>query len=213
MTAIVGGSAAGKSWLAEELGRRLGENQAGRLSLDDFYRDLAAVPLAERERVNFDDPAAIDWDSFIAALRALRRGQTAEIPQYDFTTHTRMARGRHLEPRPVMLVEGLWLLRRRTLRALFDFAVFIECPSHTRWRRRLERDVRDRGRTEESVRTQFQTQVSPMHERFVAPQKKYGRMVVTSPVPSRQVALMVSTLRQLVKKLNPRAPLQRKTKS
>src|SRR5579859_2463241 len=169
LIAIVGGSGAGKTRLAERLQHALGPRTA-RLSQDDFYRDLGHLPPSSRVTVNFDHPRAIDWLSFEAVLRDCRAGGATAVPQYNFDTHTRLPEKRTLIPGPLVLVEGLWLLWLRQVRDLFDLKIFLDCPEPIRLERRLARDAVERGRTPESVRRQFFRQVAPMHERFVAPQ-------------------------------------------
>src|SRR5215475_2894614 len=115
MVAIVGGSGAGKSWLAERLQRSF-KASARRLSLDDFYLDRSHLPPARRASLNFDNPGAIDWDCFETALQKLASGKPARVPLYDFETHSRVPRNRIFKPKPILLVEGLWLLRRRSVR-------------------------------------------------------------------------------------------------
>jgi len=140
LVAIVGGSGSGKSWLAEKLQTALGSN-AGRLSLDDFYRDRSHLSPAQRARINFDNPAAIDWPAFEHALNSCLRSKKTQIPQYDFRTHCRLPRSKTLKPKPIMFVEGLWLLRSPRLRKLFGFRIFLDAPMKLRLRRRLARDV------------------------------------------------------------------------
>lgn len=183
--AVVGGSGSGKTWLVEELVRWLGE-EASHLSLDHFYRDLSHLPEAERERVNFDDPAAIDWEALRSVLESLERGETAQVPVYDFAAHVRMGEMVGLECRPFIVVEGLWLLHLKWLYEKFSMSVFVDCPENVRLLRRVERDVMTRGRTEESVRKQFAEHVQPMHARFVEPQRALAMRCVNSPLPEKE---------------------------
>jgi uridine kinase len=178
LIAITGGSGSGKTWLARRLQRRLGR-RAGLLSLDDFYRDLSGLPPARRDRVNFDHPAAIDWPLFLRCLDEIRRGEPARLPRYDFATHTRHARPRRWRPRPVVLIDGLWLLHRPELRRLYALTLYLDCPEELRLARRLARDQAARGRSRASVLRQWRRQVRPMHQRHVAPQKKHAGLAVT----------------------------------
>src|SRR5439155_9499390 len=118
LVAIVGGSGSGKTWLAEKLQAALA-GKAARLSLDDFYRDRSHVAPARRAKINFDNPGAIDWAGFERVLRECAAGKAASLPCYDFKTHCRLRTSKRLPPRPVILVDGLWLLRRPSLRRLF----------------------------------------------------------------------------------------------
>ena len=184
--AIVGGSGSGKTWLAEQLAAALGP-RAGRVSLDDFYRDLSALPAAERDAVNFDDPAAIDWDAVRLACDTLQTGRAAELPLYDFATHTRRRETRRFGPVPLVIWDGLWLLHPEWLRGRFVHRIFVACPAEVRYQRRAERDCRERGRSPESVRRQFQEHVEPMHRRFVEPQQAAATRVLASPPAAQEL--------------------------
>jgi uridine kinase len=188
--AVVGGSGSGKSWLAASLRECLGE-QAGHLCLDDFYADLGHLPEAERDAVNFDDPAAIDWESLRAVLECLERGEDARIPTYDFTTHTRKPATRPLGHTRLIVLEGLWLLHPEWLREKFALSVFVDCPEDERLLRRIERDVLTRGRTEESVRQQFANHVQPMHAMFVEGQRQFAHRRVNSPMSGTEHAELI----------------------
>ena len=192
--AVVGGSGSGKSWLAARLRECLGD-EAGHLSLDNFYADLGHLPEAERDAVNFDDPAAIDWEALRAVLECLERGETARIPAYDFATHTRKLETLDFENTPVVVLEGLWLLHPEWLREKFALSVFIDCPEEERLLRRIERDVIQRGRTEESVRHQFAIHVQPMHAMFVEGQRQFAHLRVNSPMSEIEHAEFIEACR------------------
>ena len=185
--AVVGGSGSGKSWLAANLLAELGST-AKLLSLDDFYRDLGHLPEPERDEVNFDDPAAIDWDTLREVLDCLASGMPAQLPCYDFTTHTCHPDLQPFEPARVILLDGLWLLHPAWLRERFAFSVFVDCPADERLRRRIERDVMTRGRTPESVIRQFTQHVQPMHLKFVEPQRDWATRRVKSPLSDVELA-------------------------
>lgn len=193
--AIVGGSGSGKSWLAERLQRELSPHSA-RLSQDDFYLDRSYLTLARRARLNFDHPRAIDWREFQQALGRLRLGHPATVPVYDFATHTRLAE-RLLRPTGVLLVDGLWLLRRRELRRMFDFAIFLNVSATRRLTRRLNRDISERGRTPASVREQFLHTVEPMHRKYVQPQARWADLVLGRNCSAIQVAGIAACIRAL----------------
>jgi uridine kinase len=194
--AIIGGSGAGKSYLTGLLEKELGR-KVTRLALDDFYRDRSACPPARRARINFDHPRALDWAELEKVLTQLAAGQAAAAPQYDFTTHTRRPARRLVEPRSVVLVEGLWPCHRRSVRALFDLRIFLDCPEETRLSRRLERDVPQRGRTPESVRQQFFQTVGPMHHKFVRPQMRWSDLVMRKPVMAQDVTRLAKKIKQI----------------
>ncbi len=192
MIAVVGGSGSGKTWLAAELTAWFGD-EAAHLCLDNFYRDFGHLPGPERGGVNFDDPAAIDWDALQTVLESLERGEVAQVPVYDFAEHVRKHETVALESRPVVVLEGLWLLHPEWLREKFAMSVFVDCPEDVRLFRRMARDVITRGRTEESVRKQFEEHVQPMHARFVEPQRARAMLCVNSPlVDEEQDALLAA---------------------
>lgn len=186
LIAIVGGSGSGKTWLAQRLLEEFG-NDAGRLSLDNFYRDLSHLTPNERDRTNFDHPNAIDWALFRRSIRSIRRGEATESPLYDFSTHTRRTETKAWQPRRLVLLDGLWLLRRAELRQLYSLSVFVECAENLRLERRVKRDQRERGRSARSVRAQFEQHVAPMHNRFVAGQVRRADFVVESPTSPTRV--------------------------
>lgn len=181
LIAVVGGSGSGKTWLAGNLAERFGD-EAAHLSLDHFYRDLGHLPEPDRERENFDDPAAIDWDALRRVLESLERGEVARVPVYDFTEHVRKDETVALASRPFIVLEGLWLLHPEWLREKISLSVFVDCPEEVRLLRRVERDVLTRGRTAESVKRQFFEHVQPMHARFVEPQRELATRCVCSPL-------------------------------
>ena len=197
LVAITGGSGAGKSWLASQLHNLLGE-KAGRLSLDSFYRDWSHLPPSRRDRVNFDDPEAIEWPLVERTLQLYAAGRPAGVPRYDFRTHCRTNGMETSTPRPVMLVEGLWLLLRPAVRRTFDLKIFIECPEKLRLLRRLARDKAERGRSATGVRRQFTATVAPMHRRHVAPQAHWADVVLHQPYSDGDIRQLHESLWRLL---------------
>lgn len=177
LIAIVGGSGAGKTWLADQLQKVFG-NEVTRLSLDDFYRDRSHLTARRRGLINFDHPRAIDWKDVERVLSLLASGKAARIPKYDFSTHVRNPDGRIVKPKSLVIMDGLWLLRRPTVRRFFSCRVFIDCPKPLRLRRRIKRDRSERGRAASTVKKQFFQHVTPMHERFVATQLRWANIVL-----------------------------------
>jgi uridine kinase len=201
LIAIVGGSGAGKTWLADWLERQFAPD-ATRLSLDDFYHDFSHVSAAQRPRINFDDPSAIDWLLLETVLRECRAGRASWMPVYDFSSHTRLRHKKAWTPKPFVFVDGLWLLWRPAVRALFDLRIFIEAPEELRWRRRLARDVIERGRTPDSVRAQVHSTVAPMHQRFVEPQARWAEIVLQQPLHECELNEVRSKIREHVNHAN-----------
>tara|TARA_Y100000780_G_scaffold179442_1_gene164934 strand:+ start:317 stop:934 length:618 start_codon:yes stop_codon:yes gene_type:complete len=165
---VVGGSGAGKTTLVWSLADRLGADVSV-LWFDEYYHDLVHLTPDERALVNYDHPDSLDVDLLVSHLDGLLAGRPAEVPVYDFTTHTRTGTTRRVDPRPVIVVDGILVLAFPVIRERLDVSVFVEAPAEVRLARRLDRDVRERGRTPESVRTQFAATVAPMHDAFVSP--------------------------------------------
>jgi uridine kinase len=203
LVAIVGGSGAGKSWLAQQLQRILGQRLAETISLDEFYRDRSHLSVARRVRLNFDNPAAIDWPALEIAMDHWLAGKSAEIPCYDFSTHCRRISRRLVPAKPVLLIEGLWLLHRRSLRNKFALRIFIECSRSCRFSRRLARDRQQRGRTVQSIQEQFQTTVEPMHAKFVEPQKKWADIVLDGHMNREDVRRLMEMINRKLKGKDP----------
>ncbi|MCX6899301.1 MAG: uridine kinase [Verrucomicrobia bacterium] len=196
LVAITGGSGSGKTWLARRLRRRLGCN-AGLVSLDDFYRDLSALSKRERDRRNFDNPAAIEWSLFLETLARIKRGAPAVIPRYDFASHTRRPQPRLWMPKPIVLLEGLWLLREPRARRLYSLSVYLNIPGEVRLQRRVARDRKERSRSRASVLRQFRAHVQPMHERFVAPQVRHADIVLDLPIGDVTLGKLVAMVKEL----------------
>ena len=168
MIGVVGGSGAGKTTLVWGLADRLGADVSV-LWFDEYYHDLVHLTPDERALVNYDHPDSLDVDLLVSHLDGLLAGRPAEVPVYDFTTHTRTGTTRRVDPRPVIVVDGILVLAFPVIRERLDVSIFVEAPAEVRLARRLDRDVRERGRTPESVRTQFAATVAPMHDAFVSP--------------------------------------------
>lgn len=209
LIAIVGGSGAGKGWLVARLCRLLGE-RACHLQLDNFYRDRSHLPMTERARLNFDEPDAIDWDAAKRVLRDCRAGRATCVPGYDFATFSRIAAREQSawQPRPVVLVDGLWLLHEPSLRALFDLKIYLDTPADVRCARRMTRDVAERGYTPELIEQQLRTTVLPMHERHVEPQKKWADLVLTYPIDEHQITALAERIIQQAIEGDRRGPVQ-----
>jgi len=181
LIAIVGGSGSGKTWLADRLQEALGK-KAARLSLDDFYRDRSHLSPAQRARINYDHPRAIDWNLFQSVLQDCAAGRPTRIPIYDFATHSRLPKSRPFRPAKIILVDGLWLLRKPSVRRLFIHRIFIDCPAKVRLNRRLARDLLNRGRDKPSIQRQFREEVEPMNTRYVVPQKRWVHNNLDTPI-------------------------------
>jgi uridine kinase len=173
---IAGPSCAGKSYLSTHLASHL---NAARLNLDSYYSDLRHISLEQRAHFNFDAPEALDSSLLIEHVLRLSRGETIEKPVYDFKTHSRTGRNERLEAREFTVIEGLFALYWEEIRAVEQTRVFVDLGEEICLARRIERDMRERGRTRESVLEQFSTTVQPMAQRYVHPTRQYADVVLT----------------------------------
>ncbi|MBT1445833.1 uridine kinase [Shewanella sp. JM162201] len=179
---IAGASASGKSLIAktiyEELCRDLGTDQIGVIAEDAYYRDQSHLSMEERVKTNYDHPKAMDHELLAQHLLTLKDGGSVEIPVYSYTEHTRMSETRVMTPKKVIILEGILLLTDPKLRELMDASVFMDTPLDICFLRRLTRDVAERGRTMESVISQYQKTVRPMFLQFIEPSKQYADIIV-----------------------------------
>jgi uridine kinase len=175
---VAGGTGSGKTTVAREILRRAGTSRIAFIQHDAYYKDLADLPLPQRAMTNFDHPDALDNPLLVAHLQALKAGQPVEIPVYDFTTHTRTAQTQPVEPQPVILLEGILIFADEALRRLMDVKIYVDTDADIRFIRRLERDIKERGRTTESVIRQYLSTVRPMHLEFVEPSKRHADVII-----------------------------------
>ncbi len=176
--AVAGGTGSGKTTIADEIVKRVGLDQIAYIQHDSYYYDLGRLPLDPRNLPNFDHPDALESDLLIAHLQALKAGQAVDVPVYDFTTHRRLSYTRHIEPQPVILVEGLLIFAEARLRELFDVKIYVDTDSDLRFIRRLRRDIAERARSMDSVVDQYLSTVRPMHLEFVEPSKRYANVII-----------------------------------
>ena len=174
---IAGGTGSGKTTLMQHLLDHFGSDVTV-LSHDNYYRYRPDMPFEARCKVNYDEPAALETELAVQQLQQLRSGQAVDCPVYDFTQHNRSQQTIRLEPRRVIIVEGILIFESQALRELMDVKIFVDTDADVRLGRRILRDVNQRGRTLESVLEQYQTTVKPMHEKYVEPSKKYADVVV-----------------------------------
>jgi uridine kinase len=175
---IAGGSGSGKTTLAHLILQRIGEERIAFLPHDAYYKDLGDLPPNQRAAINFDHPDSLDTELMIQHVQQLKNYRAIDLPVYDFKTHTRTDRFIHVEPRPVIMVEGILIFADPVLRKLLDVKVFVDTDSDIRLIRRLERDIAERGRTAEMVIRQYQATVRPMHLEFVEPSKRYADVII-----------------------------------
>ena len=175
---ISGGTGSGKTTIAEEICRALGPETAVIIHQDSYYLDRSLLPTDDRDRVNFDHPSAFDWKLFRRQIHNLRAGRAVQKPIYNFHTHCRMPETTEVEPRPVMIVEGILVFDDPELRGMMDMKLYLDADADVRFIRRLDRDVRERGRSLESIVDQYMSTVRPMHLQFVEPSKRYADIIV-----------------------------------
>ena len=174
---IAGGTGSGKTTLMKNLITKYGEHITV-LSHDNYYKRHDEMTYEERCQLNYDEPDALETDLMAMHLDKLRKGEAIDCPVYDFTVHNRSNDTIHIVPKKVIIVEGILIFENQPLRELMDIRIFVDTDADVRLCRRIKRDVNKRGRTLESVLTQYQETVKPMHERYVEPSKKFADLVV-----------------------------------
>ena len=174
---IAGGTGSGKTTLMDNIIRQFGDVVTV-LSHDNYYRRRDELTYEQRCLINYDEPAALETDLMAMHLDELRHGRAIDCPVYDFTQHNRSQETVRIVPKSVIIVEGILIFEDKPLRDLMDIKIFVDTDADVRLCRRILRDVTERGRTLESVLTQYQTTVKPMHEKYVEPSKKYADIVV-----------------------------------
>lgn len=175
---ISGGTGSGKTTVANRILESVKASEVVFIQQDSYYRNLKDLPLDYRHVANFDHPDALDNDLLVNHIRKLRAGESVELPIYDFRTHTRATETRPVEPRPIVIVEGILIFADPRLLEQMDIKVFVDTPDDIRFIRRLRRDIDERGRTLESVIEQYVGTVRPMHIQFVEPSKRYADVII-----------------------------------
>ncbi len=174
---IAGGTGSGKTTITREIVNRLGENVTV-ITHDSFYKERHDLTYEERTKLNYDHPNAFDNDMMAEAIAKLKNGEPVEIPIYDYTIHDRTDNTMTLHPTPVILVEGILIYYSEELRNLMDIKLFVDTDADVRILRRIVRDIKERGRSLDSVVSQYLNTVKPMHEAFVEPTKKYADIII-----------------------------------
>ena len=175
---IAGGTGSGKTTVARAIYDRVGRDRIEWISHDSYYRNFEALTTEERHRINFDHPDSLETELLARHLDVLVKGSAVEVPIYDFTLHARKDETQRVEPRRVVIVEGILVLAEPELRKRIDIKLYVDTPADIRFMRRLVRDIQARGRSMESVIEQYTTTVRPMHEEFVEPSKRYADLII-----------------------------------
>jgi uridine kinase len=175
---IAGGTGSGKTTVARKLTDALPAGGATLIQHDWYYRDRSHLSPEERAAVNFDEPDALENDRLLHDLRALKAGHAVDCPDYDFATHTRAFVTRHVEPRPIVIVEGILLFAVPAVRDAFDLRLFVDTDDDVRLLRRIRRDIEERGRDISSIEDQYRRTVRPMHLLHVAPSRSHAHLII-----------------------------------
>lgn len=175
---VAGGSGSGKTTVVTALVDAIGADKIAVLAHDAYYHDLSNLPMEQRRSTNFDHPNAFDDDLFVEHLTLLKAGEAVDVPTYDYADYVRRDETRRVQPRPIVVAEGILLFASVRLRDLLDIKVFVDTDDDLRLLRRLRRDIGERGRSLESVLDQYQSTVRPMHLEFVEPSKRWADILV-----------------------------------
>ena len=175
---IAGGTGSGKTTVVRRIIESLSENEVAVLPLDSYYKDSSHVPVEERQNINFDHPSAFDWDLLSKHISKLRKGEAIEQPVYSYLTCTRQKETVHVEPRKVIIIEGILALSDRRLCKQMDLRIFVDADPDERLIRVIQRDVIERGRTAEAVMERYVRVLKPMHLEFIEPAKRIADLIV-----------------------------------
>ena len=175
---VAGGTASGKTTVSDAILERVGSDRIAYIEHDSYYRDLSRLPLEERRKLNFDHPDALETELLVTHLRLLQAGESIKVPVYDFATYQRRDDTRRVEPRRVILVEGILIFVDSELREMMDVKLYVDTDADLRFIRRLQRDIRERERSMETVIHQYLNTVRPMHLEFVEPSKRYADIII-----------------------------------
>lgn len=183
---IAGGTGSGKTSIANYLLKKFGSEQLIVIEQDSYYKNNSALSIDERNQQNFDHPDAIDIELFNKQLVSLLGGKSVEIPIYDFSIHNRRNQRQFVKPCRIIVIEGILTLYFESLRKLMNIKVFVDTPDNIRFKRRLSRDVKERGRTIKSVTNQYEKTVKPMYDQFVKPSRDLADIIITDGVQNKE---------------------------
>lgn len=175
---ICGGTGSGKTHIARAIVETVGANKVVLVEQDSYYRNLSDMPLDERHQANFDHPDSIDSDMLVNHIMRLKQKLSVEMPLYDFVTHTRSDKIEIIEPKPVVIVEGILIFAEPRVLDLIDIRIFVDTPDDVRLMRRLRRDINERGRSFERTLDQYERTIRPMHFEFVEPSKRHAHIII-----------------------------------
>ena len=200
--AIAGGSASGKTTIANQLYNYFKEqNQVVIIRQDDYYKDQSHLTMEERQQTNYDHPFAFDNDLLVSHIDKLKNHCSIEKPTYDYAMHNRSEKVEIIEPRDIIILEGIFVLAEESIRNISDILIYVDTESDVRFIRRLKRDIEQRGRSVDSVCEQYLSTVKPMHDQFIEPSKKYAHMIIPEG-GNNQVAIdiLITKMKSLLDK-------------
>lgn len=175
---IAGGTASGKTTVVKEIINSLPAGEVVVIPQDSYYKDSSHVPVEKRQFINFDHPDAFDWELMVEQLSMLRKGESIDQPTYSYITCTRQPETVHIEPRKIIIIEGIMALVSPELRELMDLKIFVDAEADDRLIRLIRRDIVERGRTPEMVLSRYERIVKAMHDEFIEPTKKYADIII-----------------------------------
>ena len=190
---ISGGTGSGKTFLTKKIIETSMTTNIAVIEQDAYYKDLSHMPYEDRIKQNFDHPDSIDVDLFETQLQQLINGKAIKIPTYDFSNHIRSNKTKEIPYSSIIIVEGIFVLYYLQLRKLYTINVFIDTSEKVRFQRRMDRDIKERGRTPESVKLQYDSTVSPMHEKYIEPSKDHADLIVQEEYDLKDVINMINT--------------------
>ena len=196
---VGGGTASGKTYVINEVVKLIGEENVAHLSIDDYYKDLTSLTMEERIKVNYDHPKAFDWPIIKKQLIDLKNDKTILKPIYDFTIHNRSEKTVELQPKKIVIVEGIMALVNKDIRSIGDLKIFINASRERRLLRRMDRDQKERGRNVDSIINQYFATVQPMYEEIIEPSSYYADMLINNDgYDNKSIEVLAAVLRALV---------------
>ena len=199
MIGLAGGSGSGKTTIARSIIETIGPDEVALIQHDAYYRDQSHLPFEQRVMVNYDHPNSLETDLMVRHLEELMAGRPVDRPVYDFALHNRSQETVRIAPLPVVIVEGILVLYEPELRRLMDLKIYVDTDPDLRVVRRWERDIKERGRSFDSVRDQYLQTVRPMHLQFVEPSKRYADIVIPEGYNLGAVGTVISMIREVLR--------------
>ena len=193
---MAGGSGSGKTTIADRVLNGIGRDRVLLVEHDSYYRDRPELSAEQRAKINYDHPNSLETELLVVHVESLLKGQKVAKPKYDFGVHARLQETVDVDPRRVIILEGILVLAEESLRELMDLKIYVDTDADLRLARRMERDIRDRGRTPESVLDQYLTSVRPMHLQFVEPSKRYADIIIPEGYNSSAVGTVIGMIRE-----------------